>query len=154
MAMTEKQRLYQQQWRKDNPEQYKEQQRRTRVSRDSKINSDPEYFVDYTLATLTSGAHARGYAFNLSRKQLKTLLTETQICSLSGRTLVLKKHSTDKASVDRIDNRFGYSVKNCQVVSTQVNKHRLDLPVEDFVKMCCDVAEHHGWKAPVDKKAK
>lgn len=154
MALTEKQRLYQQQWRKDNPEQYKEQQRRTRESRDSKINSDPEYFIDYTMTTLESGAHARGYAFNLNRKQLKELLLENSFCALSGRKLVLKKHDENKASIDRIDNRFGYSIKNCQVVSTQVNKHRLDLSVEDFVKMCCDVAEHHGWRHPVDKKDK
>lgn len=148
MALTLKQLEYQRRWRKENPEKYREQQKRTRAYKNQRINSDPEEFVSYMYKGLKQGAAARGYAFNLSQKQLKQLLSENTVCALSGRPVVLQQYATDKASVDRINNKYGYSVKNVQVVSQQINRHRLDLSVEEFVKMCCDVAEHHGWEPP------
>ena len=145
MAMTQKQLEYQRQWRKDNKELYDDQQRRTRESRKTKINSDPEYFINYTFTSLRNGAEVRGYAFNLNKSQLTKIITSNTKCALSGRTLVLKQNDPNKVSIDRIDNRYGYSLKNCQAVSQQINKHRLDLSVEDFVAMCCDVAANNGW---------
>lgn len=151
MALSPERLEYQRRWRKENPELYKEQQARTRANRNVKINSDPEYFFTYMYRGLKEGAERRGYAFNLTRSQLKTLLLENTKCALSGRSLVFKQYDPNKSSVDRIDNRYGYSLKNCQVVSGQINRHRLDLSVEDFVKMCCEVAQHHGWAPPVPK---
>lgn len=148
MALTPEQLEYQRRWRKENPEKYREQQKRVREYRNQRINADPEVFIDYMYKGLERGAIARGYAFNLSKKQLKSLLTENTRCALSGRPVVLQQYATDKASVDRINNNHGYSIKNVQVVSQQINRHRLDLSVSDFIKMCCDVAEHHGWTPP------
>lgn len=150
MALTPEQLEYQRRWRKENPEKYKEQQKRTRQYRNERINSDPDKFVAYMHEGLKRGAIARGYAFNLNKKQLKELLTENTVCALSGRPVVLQQYARDKASVDRINNKHGYSMKNVQVVSQQINRHRLDLSVEDFVAMCCDVAKHHGWQPPND----
>lgn len=148
MALTPEQLEYQRRWRKANPEKYKEQQKRTRQYRNERINSDPDKFVAYMYEGLKRGAIARGYAFNLNKKQLKDLLTENKVCALSGRPVVLQQYARDKASVDRVNNKHGYSVKNVQVVSQQINRHRLDLSVDDFVTMCCDVAKHHGWRPP------
>lgn len=152
--MTPEKLEYQRRWRKENPELYREQQQRTRENRNIKINSDPEYFFDYMYRGLREGAERRGYAFNLSKRQLKKLLTENTKCALSGRDLVFKQYDPNKASIDRIDNWYGYSMKNVQVVSAQINRHRLDLTVDDFVQMCCEVAQHHGWQPPIDKSQK
>lgn len=148
MALTPAQLEYQRKWRKENPEKYKEQQKRTRKYRTERINSDPDQFVAYMYEGLKRGAIVRGYAFNLNKKQLKELLTENTVCALSGRPVVLQQYARDKASVDRINNNHGYSLKNVQVVSQQINRHRLDLSVEEFINMCCDVAKHHGWRPP------
>ena len=145
MALTQEQLEYQRQWRKDNKEQYDDQQRRTRENRKKKINSDPEYFINYTFTSLRGGAEVRGYAFNLNKSQLTKIINSNTKCALSGRTLVMKQNDPNKVSIDRIDNRYGYSLKNCQAVSQQINRHRLDLSVEDFVAMCCDVAKNHGY---------
>ena len=142
--MTEEARLKQIEWRKNNRDKYLEYAKVTNENRRKKINSDPEYFLTHTYSSLKSGAFARGYAFNLSKKQLKKLL-ETKNCQLSGRPLVQQTHNVNKISIDRIDNRYGYSVKNVQVVSAEVNKHRLDLSVNDFIKLCVDVAVHNGY---------
>ena len=145
MALTQEQLEYQRQWRKENQDLYKEQQRRSSLSQKKKINSDPKYFINHTFTSLRGGAEVRGYAFNLTKSQLAKIINSNTKCALSGRTLVLKQHDPNKVSIDRIDNRYGYSLKNCQAVSQQINKHRLDLSVEDFVAMCCDVAANHGW---------
>jgi hypothetical protein len=151
MAMTPEKLEYQRRWRKENPELYKEQKVRTRELRNLRINSDPDYFLEYMYQGLQRGARSRGYAFNLSKRQLKKLLTENTKCALSGRELVFKQYDPNKASIDRIDNCYGYSNKNVQVVSAQINRHRLDLSVNDFVQMCCEVAQYHGWQPPIDK---
>ena len=145
MALTQERLEYQRKWRTENKELYNDQQRRTRESRKKKINSDPDYFISYTFNSLKNGADARGYAFNLNRSQLAKLITSNTKCALSGRTLVMKQHDPNKVSIDRIDNKYGYSLKNCQAVSQQVNKHRLDLSVSEFVEMCCDIAKNHGY---------
>ena len=145
MALTQERLAYQRKWRTENKELYDDQQRRTRESRKKKINSDPAYFINYTFTSLKKGANARGYAFNLSKSQLTELINSNTKCALSGRTLVMKQHDPNKVSIDRINNKHGYSLKNCQTVSQQVNKHRLDLGVSEFVEMCCDVAKNHGY---------
>jgi len=145
MALTQERLEYQRQWRKENKELYQEQQRKTRESRKKKINSDPDYFINYTFTSLKKGAKVRGYAFNLNKSQLTEIINSNTKCALSGRTLVMKQHDPNKVSIDRINNKHGYSLKNCQVVSQQVNKHRLDLSVPEFVEMCCDVAKNQGY---------
>lgn len=151
MALTPERLEYQRRWRKENPEQYRAQQQRTRISRNAKINSDFSYFVDYTYNSLKSGAKARGYDFKLTKQQLKKILKENQTCGLTGRPVTHQQHDPFKASIDRIDNNKGYVRGNFQVVSSRINRHRLDLPLDQFIEMCLDVAAHQGWKPPVDQ---
>ena len=49
-------------------------------------------------------------------------------------------------SLDRIDNTKGYDFDNIQFVSTEVNMIRNSLSMKDFLKMCFDIAETHGYK--------
>lgn len=152
MALTPKQLEYQRRWRRENPDQYKAQQKRTRISRNAKINSDFDCFVDYSYTSLRSGAQARGYAFKITKSQLKKILLEIRNCGLTGRELTHQQHDPYKASIDRIDNNQGYVKGNLQVVGARINRHRLDLPLADFLQMCFDVAKHHGWQPPVDQQ--
>lgn len=152
MALTPEKLEYQRRWRRENPEQYREQQKRTRISRNAKINSDFDYFVDYTYNSLKSGARARDYEFKITKRQLKKILLESRNCGLTGRELTHQQHDPYKASIDRIDNNRGYVKGNFQVVGSRINRHRLDLPLTDFLEMCFDVARHHGWQPPVDQE--
>lgn len=151
MALTQEKLEYQRNWRRENPEKYREQQKRTQESRKSKINSNFEYFLNYTYKSLKKGAAKRGYEFFLSIDDLREILLSTDRCNITGDPLVFQQNTPNKASIDRIDNDKGYFKENVHVVTSQVNRHRLDSDLEEFFDMCCKVAEHLGWRPPVDK---
>lgn len=142
MALTQKQLEYQREYRRNNPEIYKRHQKQTIESRNRRMVEDLNFFIDFTYKSLKKGAEVRGYAFNLSKKQLRTLVVTNTHCSLSGRKLTRLPGCPNKISIDRIDNRYGYSMKNVRVVTQQVNIHRLDSTTEDFVELAKDIAKH------------
>jgi hypothetical protein len=165
MAMTQERLEYQRAYRKrtgyaaskkySNSERGKELQKewresvvgqksikRSKVARKKRINSDFDAFVSYKFTSIRNGAKSRKLAFNITKDQLKTLLEENPKCAETGRMVTYKQGCPNQASIDRIDNRYGYSLKNVQVVCQQVNYARNDMTIEEFEKMCIDVAKN------------
>ena len=128
--------------REDDPEGYKKLMDDKYARRVSQLNSDPTKFAQSKYSKQRAGALARGLAWDLTTTQVHKLIKETKFRQLSGRPLVMEISHADGPSLDRIDNNCGYTVKNVQVISQQINKSRLDMTVEDFVQMCCDVADY------------
>lgn len=128
--------------REDDPEGYRALMDEKYARRVSQLNSDPTKFAQSKYSKQRAGALARGLAWNLTPPQVHKLIKETKFCQLSGRPLVMEISHVDGPSLDRINNNHGYSMKNVQVISQQINKSRLDMSVEDFVQMCCDVADY------------
>jgi hypothetical protein len=116
--------------------------KRAIVSRKKRINSDFDTFSSYMYSSLKSGATKRGLAFNITLLQLKKFLNENTMCSWSGRPVTYQQGCPNKASIDRIKNQHGYSLKNIQVVCQQVNYARNDMSIEEFEQMCIDVANN------------
>jgi hypothetical protein len=112
------------------------------ISRKKRINSDFDTFVSYMYSSLKNGAVKRSLAFNITLLQLKKFLIENTMCSSSGRLVTYQQGCPNKASIDRINNRHGYSLKNIRVVCQQVNYSRSDMSVEEFEQMCMDVANN------------
>jgi len=110
MALTQKQLEYQRAWRKNNPEGYKEQQARTRKNRSTKMAEDADYFAIQYYTALKAGAKKRGYAFNLTKKDIKILVETKKHCAATGREVTRVVGCPNKFSIDRIDNRYGYSM--------------------------------------------
>lgn len=136
---------YKRQWRIDNPEMWEAQQKRSQANQGKKIDSDFEYFVNYSFVSLRNGAKSRDLPFNITKTQLRNVLLENPTCAVSGR-LVEYKRGPNKASIDRIDNRYGYSLKNIQVVTAQVNMTRMGSTLDDFIELACDIAKHSKKK--------
>ena len=148
--MTQEKLEAQRAWRKNNPELYAEQQRRTLDSRRRKLAEDFDFFVDYTYKSLKRSAIKRGISFRLSRKQLhKFILTHTH-CEVSGRKLTRITGCLNRFSVDRIDSRYGYSIKNIQAVTQQLNMSKLDTAISDYISLAMDITKHQKRKAKVD----
>ena len=116
--------------------------KRSFVSRKKRINSDFDTFVSYMYSSLKNGAIKRSLAFNITLLQLKKFLIENTMCSSSGRLVTYQQGCPNKTSIDRINNRHGYSLKNIRVVCQQVNYSRNDMSVEEFEQMCIDVANN------------
>jgi len=116
--------------------------KRSVISRKKRINSDFDTFASYMYSSLKNGAIKRSLAFNITLLQLKKFLIENTMCSSSGRLVTYQQGCPNKASIDRINNRHGYSLKNIRVVCQQVNYSRNDMTVEEFEQMCVDVANN------------
>ena len=152
MAMTQERLEYQREYRKRTgyassrkyivSDKGKKSIKRAVISRKKRINSDFDTFASYMYSSLKSGAIKRSLAFNITLPQLKKFLNENSMCSSSGRSVTYQQGCPNKASIDRINNRHGYSLKNIRVVCQQVNYARNDMSVEEFEQMCIDVANN------------
>jgi len=59
-------------------------------------------------------------------------------CAISGLDISLDKN----ASIDRIDSSKGYVTTNVWWVHKDINKMKMDLPLDYFLKMCEIIAQH------------
>jgi hypothetical protein len=113
-----------------------------------RLNEDPAYYARRKVSKQKSAAlNERSLAWNIPKSTAEKLIIETKKCQLSGRDLVLEVGHIDSPSLDRINNAYGYSLKNVQVTSQFINKARGTMTVDEFVQMCVDVAQHHGFSS-------
>ena len=118
----------------------------------SKIDSSFDMFVKHSFRSLKSGAKARNLSFNLTKKQLATALKEATHCAKTGRLLEHRRHSPAKASVDRINSRYGYSVKNIQIVCQQYNYTKMDSTDDELMQLSIDLLKHNGYNITKSRK--
>jgi len=146
VALTKKQLEYQREWRKQNPKKFDQQQQKTKESLNRKLEEDLNFFVNYTYKSLKSGASARNISFRLSKRQLYNFVITHPRCELSGRLLTRKTGCPNRFSVDRINSRYGYSIKNIQAVVRLYNMAKGDNSDDVMTELCKDVAKHSQKK--------
>jgi hypothetical protein len=111
------------------------------------MNDDPYKFAANKYTKQKSAAVLkRGLAWRLDREKTIKLIAESTSCQLSGRPLIHKIGNLDAPSIDRINSNNGYTKRNIQIVSTAVNLAKRDMTDQEFIKMCCDVADHYRGK--------
>ena len=98
------------------------------------------------LSRIKKNAETRSISFNLSIKHLqKQWVKQKGLCHYTGLPLQFSKegcvqdtnnHISLIASVDRIDSECGYEPKNIVWASKTINKLKMDLPHNLFVKLC------------------
>jgi hypothetical protein len=67
------------------------------------------------------------------------MIRQCDTCSLSGVKISV---ADGTASLDRIDNRYGYLQTNVQWVHRYVNFMKVDLPESEFVRFCSSISDH------------
>jgi hypothetical protein len=91
-----------------------------------------------------SGARQRDIPFELTPTDVDILIANSDMkCSVSGVSLSLNVGDPHKASIDRIDSSMGYVYDNVQIVSTAVNRMKLDLKHWDFIELCRSITKHN-----------
>ena len=86
--------------------------------------------------------------FSITPEYLNELYHNDHYCALSGIDLSLDLSKTTQQqnlSVDRIDSNIGYVKGNIQLVDKRINMMKGTLSNEEFINLCCKVAEKHGW---------
>lgn len=88
-------------------------------------------------------ARRRNLDFSIDAQYLwKIWEIQDGICAYTGKNIELNKD----ASLDRIDSSKGYIQGNVQWVSWIVNRMKLNIPHDEFIKICKDVAEYNKGK--------
>jgi hypothetical protein len=111
-----------------------------------RINSNRERFAGHRFTKQMSAAkQKRKIPWRLDRKKTIDLIANTEQCVVSGRTLVFTVGHPDSPSIDRINSRLGYTKSNIQIVSSTINRAKMDLSDKEFIQLCVDVARHNGY---------
>lgn len=85
--------------------------------------------------------------FTITPEDMQKLYDQNPHCVLSGISLELdltKSLQQQNLSVDRIDSDKGYEPDNIQLVDKRINMMKQSLSNDEFIELCCKVAEQHG----------
>jgi D-glycero-beta-D-manno-heptose 1-phosphate adenylyltransferase len=90
-------------------------------------------------------AKDRGLEFDVTMEYVWRVFEDQKgLCALTGRPIIFNSTYRNKAertaSLDRIDSTKGYIEGNLQWVHKIVNKLKKNLPDEDFINLCIEVA--------------
>jgi len=108
-------------------------------------NGDPWRFSSLKVSKQKYAAKRRGIDWTLNDDRLIKKIAESTHCAISGRELQFEINNIDSPSIDRKNSNLGYSARNVQIVTTAINKAKMDLSDAEFIKLCCDVAANNGW---------
>lgn len=93
-----------------------------------RANIDPVASMYYISKT---SARRRGIEFDITLDELRMLCTVYDRCPLTGEKLEYTTNrngltkgewQANKASLDRINNEYGYSIRNCWIISCRANQ--------------------------------
>ena len=85
-------------------------------------------------------AKARGYSFDITIDDIADLLeVQMYLCALTGVPISLDNFAPS-GSIDRIDNKLGYTKDNIQITTKEINMLRGSFTMEKFVELCGLVA--------------
>lgn len=74
--------------------------------------------------------------------ELRMLVVKQQFrCALSGRELEPSIAACDH--IVAVSAGGGHGIDNLHIVHAQVNKAKGSMALDEFISMCCDVADHH-----------
>ncbi len=120
--------------------------RANRLTDTSGVTPFEVYFV-----AVMKNAQRRGLAFSLVSNDVRAMLIEQKHrCALTGVSIA---RGTD-ASIDRIDNKEGYTPRNVWWVHKEVNRLKNDFDLKEFLYWCNKLVAHERVKYRQQKIAK
>lgn len=93
------------------------------------------------------GAHLRKLEFNVTPEHLWDLYqTQKGLCAVTGLPIPFNRKAAHPctASLDRVDSTRGYVVGNVQWVHKDINRMKMDLPMDRFLELCRLAVSHRA----------
>ena len=98
------------------------------------------------LTRIKAGAKQRGYCFEITMEDAwKQWEKQGGLCALSGQKISIctkNNGSPDKASLDRIDPKQGYTPDNIQWLHKDINFMKRNFPEDYLIEMCKKIIDH------------
>jgi hypothetical protein len=106
---------------------------------------DPkEAFIRRKIAKQRDAARRRQIAWGLDVDVVVREVLRNPFCQKTGQPLNFEPNYIYTFSIDRIDSALGYHYSNVQYVGASINLAKSNLLDDDFVEMCCEVAQHRA----------
>jgi hypothetical protein len=112
------------------------------------LNGSSVLFAASKVSKQRYSAKRRGIDWKLHTDTTINRIVNSKTCALSGRELIFEIGHPDSPSIDRKNSDLGYTSRNTRIVTTAINIAKNDLTEKEFIGMCCNVAEQHGWINP------
>jgi hypothetical protein len=116
----------------------------------SKIKSSSNVWKGYkdisgqVFCWLRNGATRRLLPFNITIEDVwNQFISQKEKCYLTGLPISFLENT---ASVDRIDSSKGYERDNIAICLKIVNKMKMDIPLDEFVKICHNISAYNKIK--------
>ena len=142
-------------WRQLNPEKAKQQDKRYRDKNKNKIKIKNQ--KRYTNLTLDE-KFQQLVKTATERKKIKCFVTvkdlhdiwqkQNGLCAYTKLPLTSQAHQLNTVSLDRIDSDKDYTADNIQLVCVPINRMKLDMTEDQFIKLCQLVAQNSGVQTP------
>lgn len=132
----EKRKEIKQRFFNENPEKKYEYAKKFRLSNPSKwrkVYDKHKLTSKYVLNRLKSGAKRRNLMFELTLEDVTNIISKQ--CNYCG--------ETDSISIDRVDNKIGYTKENSVPCCTMCNMMKKDFDLKDFLQKVCKIYQNH-----------
>ena len=97
------------------------------------------------LQNAKKSARKRGHEFELTEQDVIDCWNEQfKICAYTGREMTLEPNKLNTVSIERIDNKIGYTKENTILVCRAINAMKSNFDFYDFYDLCKDVVEMLG----------
>lgn len=94
------------------------------------------------LRTCKVSAEKRGQEFSLTRRDFEEMWRDQyRLCAYSGIEMTTLPAKLTSVSVERIDNKVGYTRENTVLVCNGVNRMKSDMEPEEFFNFCKSVSD-------------
>lgn len=132
----------------------------------NRMYSGGKYLTGEEFSNIRQNASVRNINFNITIQDIEEIYEEQdKKCSLTGVDLVFnttavngdqtkignKRIINGNASVDRINSNKGYEKNNIEILHKDINKAKWSKSKEEFIKLCCDVADYARNKSKNSK---
>ena len=106
-----------------------------------KLNSTIQGRAKVFLQNARKSANKRNQEFELTIQDIVNCWNDQLgICAYSGRKMKLEAGHLETVSIERIDNKVGYTVKNTILVCQAINRMKSNFEFNEFFDLCKDVA--------------
>lgn len=125
---------------------------RQRKGKDHPLFKGHEGIYGSKWSTYIDNAKKRNIPFDLTIKDAWNIYEkQTGKCALTGLPLTLWPSAKNderraSASLDRINNKKGYTKDNVWWVHKDINQIKMDMPTQQFIDLCKKVVEHENRK--------
>jgi hypothetical protein len=129
-------------WRKNNPEKERAQQRRTIENRKNDPIRNKIFTEKVRIMNQSPIGKFRHYRRGAESRNIEFLLTFDEFNNFWGKNCYYCTDKIKTVGIDRIDNNKGYTIENCVPCCGICNRMKMQYTMDNFIKKCIEISNN------------